>query len=191
MISARLARILGHIIGDGQITDRMVIYWNTDETLLKQWERDMKEEFDIDVWKYLHKGVWEYGTGKIHIVKKINSIGIFGCYSWRVPDIIKNSDKSMKKEFIKTIFDDDGTVYVGKHGRVAIKLYSVNRDGLKELEEIINEFDIVSKIYGPYVNNTNTEFYELRIVGKEKAIKFRDRIGLYKIDKMNKLDKLS
>ena len=55
-----------------------------------------------------------------------------------------NSSLEIKKEFLKALFDDEGSIIPYK--RPIIRLYSINSKGLGQVQEILREFNIACKL---------------------------------------------
>ncbi len=90
----------------------------------------------------------------------------------------------IKIEFLKALFDDEGSVIpTGKNG--IIRLYSINLEGLKQIQTILIDFKIESKIVKGFGCRRNV--YALVI----KNLKlFRERIGFNLKRKQKKLNDL-
>lgn len=153
------ARIIAHLIGDGAhyITrhDYNLKYEVRDEESLKQFNDDLIKVYGL-------KPSWEWNTsgftGKpIQFVRLRSKLAFedllrYASYyskNWKINSELLNSSKEIKREFLKTFFDDEGSVTKeGKRG--IIKLYSINLEGLKQIQRILLEFNIQTKINSGY-----------------------------------------
>ena len=145
------ARLIGHCIGDGAVFktkhDYVIKYEVKDlelleifrEALLKvyglepsfYWRRSGKTGVPIPLYRLRSKLVYE------DLVKHTS----YYSYLWQVPQCIKNADKSIVKEFLRALFDDEGSIT-----RKQLRLYSVNEQGLREVQQLLKNFGIKSQI---------------------------------------------
>ncbi|MBU1974331.1 MAG: LAGLIDADG family homing endonuclease, partial [Nanoarchaeota archaeon] len=100
---------------------------------------------------------------------------------WFVPKQILNNSKNIQKEFLKALFDDEGSVI--PYGKTAIlRLYSINLKGLKEIQELLQNFNFDSVIVVGFGCKRNV--YGLTI---KDISNFHHKIGFYCIRKQKKL----
>jgi len=125
--SPELFNIIGHFMGDGNITKKShtASYNNTDESLLYIFEKNIRKVFgDVKLTVCL-----DGSNKKILVPSSIRQI-ICRMYpeiqkksiEMLVPERIINSPLKYKKEFLKSIMDDEGTV--GYLRQSQLKVYS-------------------------------------------------------------------
>ena len=96
-----------------------------------------------------------------------------------------NSNKKKKKEFLRALFDDEGSI-IKERNRGIIKLYSINSEGLGQIQNILLEFDISTKLYPGYGLKRNV--YALIVRDLEL---FNKQIGFGLKRKQDKLNELT
>jgi len=166
-ITPKLARLHAHICGDGYmykgktrrskkelkqhprkntIRNRFYLrYCNNEQILLNQFIIDIKEVFnrkavliskknEIDV-----QGKWLYLLFK--------KLGAGKSKEWFIPSEIMLASNKVKIEWLKAFFDDES--YVDKK-RKRIVLNIVNKRGLLQIKELLSQFNIDSRLNGPY-----------------------------------------
>ena len=193
-----MARCIAKISGDGNLYYRYLRYSNTCPELLKEFEQDMLKEFGN---VHFTPGVGNSGTPFRQVHKKaiINrfleyltdyrSLKIF------IPEDIKNSSKDIKKEYLRALYDDEGSPSL----RLAIKTKEWKRsitlasNSIKILEEtkiiLLNDFDIkTNRIIRNRPKSDYDKSYILSITGKDNMIKYRNRIGFLHPDKIRRLN---
>ncbi len=98
--------------------------------------------------------------GFLHPKKKEklkSAINSYVNYNWIFPD-----DKEKLRNFI---------LEKAKISEKRIRFYSIIKENLEKLSKILfNQFEIESKIYGPWVNGLGNKYYQL-IIHKKKEIK--------------------
>jgi len=185
-----LARIIGHVIGDGGIRmtkgDYPVYYTNKCDTLVNQFKEDIWGVFgDVDVYDYHNKND---GTRMVRFPSTVGIILInfFGSQVSslkHVPEIILNSDKKSKAMFLRALFDDEGCVSSDR-----IHFGISNRDIIKKVGELLKEFGIRT---GIITERKTTEkwkaSYQFGIFGRVDICIFEQEIGFNHHEKKEKL----
>ena len=183
------ARIIAHLIGDG------ALYKTNHDYVLKYEVRDDEslDQFASDVFKvYGLKPSYELNTsgftGEIIEFVRLRSklayedllrYATYYSKDWKIFSLLLDSSKIIKKEFLKALFDDEGTVTKNQ-----VVLYSINKKGLLQIMKILFEdFNIVSKLYPGYGERRNV--YGL-VINDIKV--FKDKIGFSLVRKMQKLN---
>ena len=149
-----LARIHAHLCGDGNICfyktsekDRInrasISYFNTNVDLLNSFRKDMTEIFGVKM-TYSPRFI-KVSIQSLRIANFLAQLGRYGCREWRVPNIIKNSNKNIKLEWIKAFCYDEG--YTPQHKKI-IKIKSMNHEGLKDIKDLLTSIEIDSWITG-------------------------------------------
>ncbi len=184
-LSKCLARMCGHLIGDGGIISSgiekyRVYYANKSRFLIKQFKTDMLETFGkLEFDEYLDS---RYDVIQIKIPKIIGIIltEFFGLQSKNfkhIPKSIKDADKDLKTEFLKSLFDDEGSVHI--KGR-KITLGVTARNVLIETKKLLEELDIeTSDISETHRAGNRKPFYNLTITGWWNFERFREFVGFY------------
>lgn len=107
-----------------------------------------------------------------------------------VPSIIKS--KNDKIEFIRGLFDTDGSIYFGKsyfkpkkisfcykyHYKPKIKISLISKEIIKKVYFFLEELEIKSKLQKPYKNKKNENFvYSLVLDTSDSIFKYLSIIG--------------
>jgi len=153
------ARIVAHLMGDGAIYksnhDYFIKYEVKDEDSLKSFADDLEKIYGL---KLTHGTNPSGKTGQpiplVYLRSKLAyedlmTYGRFDSENWEVGSKILNSDLEIKREFLKAFFDDEGSVVpAGK--KAIIRLYSINSKGLDQIQTMLKEFGIDSKMQEGY-----------------------------------------
>jgi intein-encoded DNA endonuclease-like protein len=163
-LSKEKARIIAHLIGDGALYktnhDYVLKYEVSDKELLERFEMDIIEVYGL-------KPNWEINlsgkTGRpIQFVRLRSKLAFedlvkYASYTskdWHIKKYILNAKKTVKREFLKALFDDEGSVI--PYGKLPIvRLYSINRTGLIQIQKLLDDFSIKSKIVGGFGSKRN------------------------------------
>lgn len=195
-----LSRIIAHLMGDGCVTDRYFAYYNKDETLLDNFEKDVSNLFNVP---HFIKGKVKSGTKLVQVQNKPILIFLkslvedYRSFSLSIPKFIK--DKTLKSEFLRALYDDEGCVSLRvfrKTGELSrnLDIGSKSKTFLEEIKEILeNDFNIkCNRIgsYGRFLNGKHFTTFKLSITGKENFVIFRDQINFSHPIKKEKLDRM-
>ncbi len=186
------ARLIAHSIGDGYVGiskhDYNIKYEVSDKELLDSFETDLVNTYGL---KAMHGKNPSGKTGKDIPYIRLRSKLVFEdlmkyatYYSkdWRLKPLFLNCSSEIKREFLKALFDDEGSVIPGNK---TIRLYSINERGLLQVKDMLTEFKITSRIKSGFGYMRNV--YALAI----KDLKlFKERIGFNLQRKQEKLNNL-
>ncbi len=189
-------RIIARLKGDGSISksksNYIIKYEVRDYDLLESFKKDIEKIYGLKMYSGFNpsgktgKLIPFYAIRSIQIYNDLMRYGPFKSRTWIVPKEVYNSNKAIKKEFIKTFFDDEGTVILGKYPEV--RLYSINLKGLYQIKNILkSDFCIESRISKGY--GENRQVYGL-IVRGDNLLKFNKQINFNCLRKKNKLNKI-
>ena len=193
-----LARIVAHLMGDGCVTERYFAYYNMNDLLLENFEKDTLSLFrDI----HIIRGKVNSGTQLVQVQNKPilnflrSLIKDYRSHYLHIPKFIDK--KELQKEFLGAFYDDEGCVALRifkKTNEIKrnITLSSNSLTLLEEIKKILQEnFNIKSNKISKYTKKVgNKEFvnYVLSITGKENFIKFREEINFIHPLKKEKLE---
>jgi len=161
-ISPQLARIHAHLCGDGSVYSyktstknrkiiAVVAYYNKNQKLLDKFREDFSGIFEVKMKLRKNKDV---SISSIRIFKEItNRFGEFGSRKWRIPNLIKNSSKKIKLEWLKSFFEDEA-YHETRYNRLKTK--SMNFKGLKDVQKLLDSLKIYSSLTGP---NCDESYY--------------------------------
>lgn len=182
--SEALARLIGHLIGDGGISNYYTYYDNTNKNLLNCFKKDCFSIFgNFKIRTYTYDGVSTLRLPRI--IGRILTSSKIGFSKNNIPQFILNGNKNIKSSFIKAIFDDESSV-IGK----VIRIEMTNRKIIYHTRDFLKEFGIyVQNIHSRKRNKNWKRSYYYNISGKSDLIKFYNYIGFGHPIKRKKLFK--
>ena len=193
-LTERKARIVAHSIGDGYIGiskhDYNIKYEVSDPELIDSFKKDLIEVYGLKVTDGFNKsGKTDKMLPFVRLRSKLayEDLQRFASYyssDWKIKKPILRAKKYIKREFLKALFDDEGSVIpIGKGGLV--RLYSINKKGLEQIIFLLKEFKIESFLVSGFGLRRNV--YGLTI----KDLKlFLKEIGFNLKRKQRKLEKI-
>jgi hypothetical protein len=161
-ISPELARVHAHLCGDGSVCiwktkekDRrfraVIGYYNKNQKLLERFRNDFGRLFDVKMKMRKNRDVC---VKSIRIYTELKErFGDFCSRKWRIPLEIKESNKTLKLEWMKSFFEDEA-YNEKRYNRLKIK--SMNCMGLKDIKEMLDSLGIKCYLTGP---NCDSSFY--------------------------------
>ena len=207
--SAKEGRVLGWLVGDGHLKDgeeRAVLNFYDDDA-------EISEQFAADVNEVVREPVgnanYEVGVCNINrsnnyrgaqaIEQRVRSTRLYECAKeiglvdekLQVPDIVMRGCEEMARGFLRALFTADGGVQGKKEKGNSIRLTSTSTDLLKQVQTLLLNFGIASKIYEERHEagsqelpdgNGGTAMYHRQadhdlVIAKDNLIRFRDEIG--------------
>ena len=202
--SIELGRILGWLVGDGQIDeDGRVTLWfyGRDKGLAAIIAEDIKkvlgrsvrinEAKDRDACYIVSRRLGRLLREALGIRERLS-----------VPEVVFKGNREMQRGFLQALFTADGMILFGKGG-CSIRLTSISKRLLEEVQLLLLNFGIVSKIYenrrraqvrllpdgrGGYKKYWCEAYHELSI-DKESRDKFAEQIGFLDEPRQRKLEK--
>lgn len=189
-ITPEIARIHSHICGDGCVyrtrekrspgallqhkrkniykNEHVIEYDNNCKELLEEFKRDVNIAFNRN--PSIRKNRIEMKGAK-WIVNKLNLIGK-NSYTWYIPKFITNSSKKVTCSWLRAFFDDEAHV---SKSQKRIVLNIVNKNGLKQIQDLLKKLGILSKLHGPY-KYKKFQSYHLNIY-RDSLKKYANLIG--------------
>ena len=197
VITSELARFLGYMISDSYIvyskTSGNVKFTNSNDVLLNDCLDLAKKIFNvrgkIKQRKKTTKDVLINSIELVRFLEKIDLTLIQRAKFKHIPDLIQKSPDYILKEFIKSLYDGEGTVTKDKR---AILISSASPELIFDLKTLLLRFGIISQVGSTMACATNTvrkikrQYWILTISGKEIK-KYNRHIGFTSLDKQNKL----
>lgn len=195
-INKSLARVLGHILGDGGIhvikkeNKFRVFYVNNEIKLLNSFKGDIKRIFGkakIYFRKREDRGdeIWLSSTiGYVfYILLKYEKNKIK-----RVPDLIKKSNnQTILYSFLQALYDDEGYIYPHKK-MIVIALSNYNL--LEDIRKLLKRINIMPNQILIHQPKEKSKMYYFSITGKKEIMKFKEKIDFIHPLKNKKLDTL-
>jgi intein/homing endonuclease len=127
--SEELASIIGNAFGDGYVSNQKFKYVNKRKELVIKVKENMRNVFGVNDREFYIKNKKCYGIEFPEVVGKL--LIMVGAPNGRktiqktiIPAWIKRGDSGIKSNFLKTLFDDDGSVCLGKYQKfITISFY--------------------------------------------------------------------
>lgn len=195
--SSILARIAGHLVGDGGINNTLIVhYTNTNSYLLEEFRKDISKTFrNVKNGEYSHSSKDHVKTVWFPRIIGLLLTKMFGKQlrkSKHIPKIIIGSDNISKAIFLRALFDDEGSVNIESY---TIALEMTGRNLIRNIKNLLKEFGInagkIAKIKrkddkwkGKYQIQTKYKFY---ISGKINLERFYKLINFNHPEKKTKL----
>ena len=186
MVSENMARIIAKISGDGNLYKNQVMYFNTCDVLLDEFENDMKIEFSNMT---MTKGRMNSGTryvrfnnremvGKLkEYLPSYKSTDIF------IPEEVLKSEEKVLREYLRAFYDDEGCAALRlnqktKEWKRNVTLASNSFKILSQVKEALKELNIITnRIIRTNANSNYDNCFVLSITGKENFGLFQEKIG--------------
>lgn len=161
-LTASLTRILGHCFFDGSVNKDTVNYSNTSLELVKQFISDVRNTFSIDFSSLRHYKkksicyqVFYPYTALVRYLKNFTPSYSTSSPICRIPSILFEAKKSLIYEFLRTFWEDEGSIKASKSiiGKTKSKTIAMQLQKLhkKVLIETTVRFDKKNKAYEIYL----------------------------------------
>lgn len=186
------ARIIAHLIGDGTCCkvkhDYNIQYEVKDKESLVQFHEDLISVYGlIPSWGQNPSGITGQMIKRVRLRSKLafEDLEKYASYyskNWEIKQPILDSTIEIKKEFLKALFDDEGSIFKVKYSKI-LRLYSINLDGLKQIQDmLLKEFNIESKITPGYGLKRNV----YGLIVKDLKL-FKEKVGFNLTRKQERL----
>ncbi len=192
--SPNLARIAGHLVGDGGVSDTgedkyRVYYTNKCKKLVKAFNADIKKTFgNIEIYDFFDK---RCNTINIKLPKIVGIILVqfFGFQAnnlKHIPEIVFKSNNPNKSLFLQALFDDEANIHI--QGR-KITIMMTNRKIIEDTKTLLQDFGIeTSKVKKMKKDKGNRKsIYGFYITDQNNLLRFHKEIGFSHTDKREKL----
>jgi ribonucleoside-diphosphate reductase alpha chain len=207
--SAEAGRVLGWLVGDGHVKD------GEERAVLNFYDEDseISEAFAADVNEVVREPMgtanYEVGVSEINrsddyrgaqaVEQRVRSTRLYeyaeqaGLVETKhqVPDAVMRGSEEMARGFLRALFTADGGVQGEIEKGNSVRLTSTSIELLKQVQTLLLNFGIASKIYedrheaGPQElpdGNGGTAMYDRQadhdlVIAKDNLVRFRDEIG--------------
>lgn len=95
-----------------------------------------------------------------------------------IPKSVFESNKSMKRGFLRGFFATDGTAYLNKNNYPLIEVASASQLIIEQISTLLYEFNIKNYFWEYSPKRRGGKTYHLRISGKQRCRTFINSIGL-------------
>ncbi len=190
-----IARFFGYLVGDGYVAFSQTSGWisltNNDKSLLIDFEKILDQRFGAKAARrtsHIGKSALESYLLSIELVRWLESIEptlLQKSAGKRIPEVINKSPNHILKEFLRALFECEGSVNCNKS---AIKISSASKHLISDLKIALLRFGVVcfQACKEKYATNTTLKqrrpYYELQIYG-EQAANFAREIGFMSVRK--------
>ncbi len=180
-----LAFVLGAITAEGSYHDKKILFCNQNKEYYKKVKKTLLKKFKgIKLYeRTLKDGSEELSIYQQRVVKTLESIGLTLKKSGEkeIPHSILQSPKKAVSEFLKGLFEGDGSVISKsdkRHGGQSIELtYNSKSEKLiQQLKNILLNYGIVTT--KPY-KDKRSDCYKLIISGQNNVVKFKQEINFF------------
>lgn len=173
-----LAKVLGAHVADGNLRIRKTKFKNNKEA--KHYELVLREEFETNIIAFLRwfNNVFDfnlnYKKDKNHFYIYVSNKLILYYFNKlfeiplgrktetiKIPDVIKNSDKNIKKSFLQGLFMFDGSV---EYTTGYVSLVSRSKQLIQDVNKILNEINLKPD----YISKKEDNFKRHRIIIRKK-----------------------
>jgi intein/homing endonuclease len=179
-ISKEFAEIIGLLCAEGSYVLAYDNYWGKDRgrrRFLKN-KKSERLEFsnkDIKLLSHFQKLLFKEFNYKPNVTKhsKINicrrdiirtvlAQTEIGHLKWKVPQLIKTAENSVKIGFLRGFFDGDGTVSNN------IRFFSTNKLALKQISILLSDLEFIHYMPKPQIKPNRKPLYSIQISNKER-----------------------
>ncbi len=184
LLSLQKARIIARLMADGCVFktrhNYVMKYEVKDTASLKSFEKDIFDVYGLKMnWGFNPSGKTGQSIPFVKLLSKnvyddLLKYGNYYSHNWSVPKEIINSSKDIKIEFLRSFYDDEGSVIKSKKSKyVEVRLYSINKNGLIQISNLLKEFWINFRIVSGYGLKRNV--YAV-VVSKKNEVKLFAKI---------------
>jgi len=189
-----LAFLLGALVAEGSFHQNKILFTNQDLDFYNKVKKAVLDNFpEVTLYEREIKGKCkEFELYHQKAVKFLINIGLKNVRSHlkEVPHVIFKAEKKVVREFLKALFEGDGSVQLVKDKRhggksVQVAYHSKSEKLIQQLKIVLLNFGVTTS--APYLDKRNN-CYKLSISGAENIDIFRREIGFYSSRKQSILD---
>jgi len=186
-----LARFLALTIAEARHEEGLIAFANESERLREEF-RSGVERFGPDATTYDYDGktpiVRVNSRSLTEYLKRFDCLPV-GSHDKRVPRSVLTADDDAVREFLRVLFDCEGSVSSPEENRGRyVRFSSASRELVVGVGTLLLRFDIVGKIRER--TRDGDSYYELEIGRSDQHRRFRRHVGFNDPDKSERLDAL-
>lgn len=184
------ARFMALVIAEAQHDESHIAFFNESERLRDEFETYVRE-FGLDCRTYEYDGKTPcVRVNSRTLVEYLKQFDLYPAASRdkHIPNSILTADTETVAEFLRVLFDCEGSVEDSESGGHMISMSSASRDLLVGVQILLLRFGLVGTLREKDVEDET--YYELSIGRSNRHRTFRDEIGFnipYKSDQLNSL----
>ncbi|MEM5883170.1 MAG: LAGLIDADG family homing endonuclease [Candidatus Aenigmatarchaeota archaeon] len=126
-----------------------------------------------------------------NIYNDLNKYAQFGVYDWKLLDntleFVEKMDPTELGRSVSYFWEAEGCAVIKNK---TIEATSVNYNGLKQIQKIMNLLQIKTSITGPNYTASSNGLYTLRVSGLENIKAFREKVNFVTLKKRKEIEKL-
>lgn len=193
-----MAALLGYVRFDGSLIynpqkhSYYVMYYSINQHQAMFVADLLQREFNISAKTVKVRNYFQVVLYSKLVCEQILKYGEMGSDRWQVPTEIVAAAAEIQIPFLRALFDDESTVencYSKKRSVRRIKAYSINQSGLSQIQQMLSNLGIETKLGGPFWTSkvSRNPIYFL-VVGKRQALeRFEKLIGYNHPEKRDRL----
>ena len=213
--SSDLGRVMGWLVGDGTFSGEKTVlsFFGEEKEKLAGDFALMVDELVADTQKLNREygmkviniaGRDEARVASVRLTRLMSGYGLSKGLKLKVPEIVFTGSEKMQAGFLQALFTADGHVSGGVEKGVSVRLTSVSLSLLKDVQRLLLNFGVASKIYqnrrkekkrmlpngkgGMSVYHCRA--YHDLVISKASLLRFAERVGFLLESKNSKLAKL-
>lgn len=196
-----IASLIAHFMGDGHLNGRHSSYFNQSMELIRDVKDSSNKIFGIYMSENECKGGYElyFPTGAAKILALVGGIeGSKVSTEMKIPDWIIEGDEGVRRRFLQSFFDDEGSVIVNYPRRYIVftlsksrELIENNKRFLESLKSMLAEFGVETTKVSDWAENESGTIEHAFLISKFESIsRYSKEIGFKSKEKNKKLESL-
>jgi len=170
----KLARFLGLMFSEGNITEDTIQFSNKEEILKEEFENLAEELFAISKFNRKKEKTVFYSTAVSLFLNKVCGIPIGKKGNYTLPKWLFKTSEEEIASFIQGFWEGDGTISKGTGAYPTVRIYSITSNALNDLNLLFRSLGIITKIR-PWKTKLSN-MLALEIVGNKGREIFAEKV---------------
>ncbi|HOT93016.1 MAG TPA: V-type ATP synthase subunit A [Anaerolineae bacterium] len=171
-VDGDFAEFLGLLLGDGHLSPRTVMFFNTDESLLSRFAELGQRLFSLEPKRSINRTISTVRFHSTILTKLMLSLGVPGSghrksRTWAVPEVILKSSDDTIARFLAAYFSCDGSISSNKK---ELALSTASQTMAAGLSYLLMRLGILHSLSSKTVKGW--EYFRLTVQGKEEIGRF-------------------